>query len=187
MLTVQLYAYECLHIIAHHSGEEWPKVASARFGTTPVNALRHWIEGLEYAPGKYADGNMIGLGSHSFTGQIATFLADYYDSCNVSINDIREDVTPVGSHNPSALMQSFTDESKFRFLGQCVTRPLQIPSTPSSLYETSLRIDQDVGVLTDPIALLYNNNVPLLSFAGTSVLVSESGTATSMSTVWISF
>eukprot|EP01046_Picozoa_sp_COSAG06_P043155 COSAG06_NODE_5612_length_3363_cov_1.493566_4_plen_115_part_00 len=86
--------------------------------------LRHWIEGLEYAPGKskYAEGNMIGLGigSHSFTGQIATFLADYYyyDGVDVSINQIRDDVTAVGDHNPSALMQSFTDESMFRFLGQ---------------------------------------------------------------------
>jgi hypothetical protein len=64
---------------------------------------------------------MIGLGSqaiHSQAGQIATFLADYYDGVDVSINQIRDDVTAVGDHNPSALMQSFTDESMFRFLGQ---------------------------------------------------------------------
>ena len=99
-----------------------PRFSSAASGAgaavKEVNGLRHWIEGLEYAPGKYAEGNMIGLGSHSFTGQIATFLADYYDGVDVSINQIRDDVTAVGDHNPSALMQSFTDESMFRFLGQ---------------------------------------------------------------------
>ena len=90
---------------------------------------------------------MIGLGSHSFTGQIATFLADYYDSCDVSINNIREDVTPVGSHNPSALMQSFTDESIFRFLGQCVTRDessCRSIQSSLSLYKLSSRY---VGML----------------------------------------
>ena len=99
------------------SRDEWPKVDSPRFGK-PINALRHLIFGIEYAPGKYCTGNNIVQGSHSFAGQAATFCADFLDGCDVSVNQIRNDITPVGDHNPAGLLGTFTDESQFRFMGQ---------------------------------------------------------------------
>jgi hypothetical protein len=67
-------------------GDEWPKVDSPRFSSASsgagaavkekeVNGLRHWIEGLEYAPGKYAEGNMIGLGSQAIHRSNRNFLS----------------------------------------------------------------------------------------------------------------
>jgi Asp-tRNA(Asn)/Glu-tRNA(Gln) amidotransferase A subunit family amidase len=100
--------------------EDWPAVDSGRFGK--VHALYQLIFGEEYAPGKYTEGNMIALGSHSFTGQMATFCADWLKDCDVSVNQIRADVTPVGQHNPAGLMGSFTDESQFRALGRLQQR-----------------------------------------------------------------
>eukprot|EP01052_Picozoa_sp_SAG31_P018481 SAG31_NODE_1311_length_8869_cov_10.603535_1_plen_654_part_00 len=105
------------------SKNEWPRVPStiASEGQL-INALYDHIYCGEFAQAndgtkQYTGANATILGSHSFTGQMATFCADWLENCDVSINQIRRDVTPVGYHNPAGLMASFTSESEFRMLG----------------------------------------------------------------------
>ena len=98
--------------------EDWPDVeSSARLGK--VNALYHLQFGHEYAPGKVYQS--VATGSHSFTGQIAAWLDQYFPPhVGVTVAAIRDDARPVGLiHNPQGLMAECgtVPESAFRYTG----------------------------------------------------------------------
>ena len=71
---------------------------------------------------------------------MATFCADWLKDCDVSINQIRADVTAVGEHDPAGLMASFTDESQFRALGRLQQRGAAALAMGCIVIQTPLSI-----------------------------------------------